>query len=272
MSTPPPPPLAAPLRTLLVDDEPVARKSLQLLLAKDPEVEVVGECATGREAIAALCREPVDLLLLDVEMPGVNGFEVLRAAGPGAAAAVVLVTAFDSYALQAFDAGAIHYLLKPFDTARFTRVLARAKQHVHGLRVQGLAHSLGQLYAGAPVRAAPPGAPAGGYIERLAVKEGGRVLPLAVEQIDWVEADDYYVQVHVGPHSHLLRLSLRELEAQLDPRRFLRIHRSTLVNLARVKELQPLFHGEYWVLLHDGRRLKLSRSYREGLERVLAGL
>jgi two-component system, LytTR family, response regulator len=265
------PPLTALIRTLVVDDEPVARKSLQVLLAKDPEVEVVGACATGREAIQALCREPVDLLLLDVEMPGVDGFEVLRAAGPGAAAAVVLVTAFDGYALQAFDAGAIHYLLKPFDDARFTQVLARAKQHVRGLRVQGLARSLGALCSSAPAPA-PLSASSSGYIERLALKEGGRVLPLAVEEIDWVEADDYYVLVHVGPRSHLLRLSLRELEAQLDPRRFLRIHRSTLVNLARVKELQPLFHGEYWVLLHNGHRLKLSRSYREGLERVLTGL
>ncbi len=267
MSTPP---SAEPIRTLLVDDEPIARKSLQLLLAKDPELELVGECTGGREAIAALRRAPVDLLLLDVEMPGVDGFEVLRAAGPGAAAAVVFVTAFDSYALQAFDAGAVHYLLKPFGDERFARVLARAKQHVRGLRVQGLVRRLGALCESDERHlAVPRGAR---YIERIAVKEGGRVLPIPVEQIDWVEAEDYYVQVHVGARAHLLRQSLRELEAQLDPRRFLRIHRSTLVNLERVKELQPLFHGEYWVLLRDGRRLKLSRSYRDRLEQVLSGL
>ncbi|MCY1023872.1 LytR/AlgR family response regulator transcription factor [Pyxidicoccus sp. MSG2] len=262
--------LSERIRTLVVDDEHLARKSLRLLLSADPDIEVVGECATGRKAIQALQQGPVDLLFLDIQMPGVDGFEVLQAAGPGAASAVVFVTAFDTHALRAFDVGAIHYLLKPFDDARFASVLARAKAHVSGLRVQGMARKLGELCAAvAPAPAAPP-ALAPTYLERLAVKEAGRVLLVPVEQIDWAEAEDYYVQVHVGGRAHLLRQSLRELEAQLDPRRFLRIHRSTLVNLERVKELQPLFHGEFWVLLHDGRRLKLSRSYRDRLDQVLS--
>ncbi|WP_254614718.1 MULTISPECIES: LytTR family DNA-binding domain-containing protein [unclassified Myxococcus] len=259
------------LRTLVVDDEPLARQSLRSLLAGDAGMEVVGECATGREAIKVLRQGPVDVLFLDIQMPGADGFEVLRAVGPGAAGAVVFVTAFDTYALQAFDVGAVHYLLKPFDDARFASVLARAKERVRGLRVQGMARQLGELYsAEEPVPAARPVA-SPTYLERLAVKEAGRVLLVPVEQIDWVEAEDCYVQVHVGSRSHLLRQSLRELEAQLDPRRFLRIHRSTLVNLERVRELQPLFHGEYWVQLHDGRRLKLSRSFRDRLDQVLSG-
>ncbi len=254
-------------RTLVVDDEPLARKSLQLLLARDPEIELVGESATGRAAIEALARAPVDLLFLDVQMPGADGFEVLRAAGPSAAAAVVFVTAFDGYAIQAFDVGAAHYLLKPFEDSKFASVLARAKEHVRGVRVQRLARQLTE--ACGPSAPAGPAKPA--YRERLAVKDGGKVTLLPVEQIDWVEAEDDYVEVHVGARSHLIRQPLRELEAELDPRRFVRIHRSMLVNLARVKELEPLFHGEYSVLLTGGQRLKLSRSYRDRLDLLLSG-
>lgn len=253
------------IRTLVVDDEPLARSSLRLLLSADEEIELVGECSTGRAAIETLQRARVELLFLDVQMPGMDGFEVLRTAGPHAPAAVVFVTAFDNYALQAFDVGAVHYLLKPFDDARFAAVLGRAKEHIRGLRVQSVARKLAELCTTAPA------APVPAYLKRLTVKEGGKVLLVPVEQIDSIEAEDYYVQVHVGNRSHLLRQSLRELEAQLDPRRFLRIHRSTLVNVERIKELQPHEHGECWVLLHNGRHFKLSRTYRDRLDELLAG-
>lgn len=261
-------------RALVVDDEPIARKSLQVLLERDPEVELVGHCATGRAAIQMLQRTPVDVLLLDVQMPGAGGFEVLEVVGPEAALAVVFVTAFDDYAVQAFEVGAVHYLLKPYDDARFASVLARAKEHVRGVRVRRLARQLTEACTtGAPPISSPtPNAPlAPSYRERLAVKDAGKVTLLPVEQIDWVEAEDDYVEVHVGPRSHLIRGTLRELEVELDPRRFVRIHRSLMVNLDRVKELQPLFHGEYSVLLSGGQRLKLSRSYRDRLDLLLSG-
>jgi two-component system LytT family response regulator len=246
------------IRTLVVDDEPLARSSLRVLLSADAEIDLLGECATGRAALDVLQRTPADLVFLDVQMPGLDGFEVLRNLDASAAPAVVFVTAFDDYALQAFDVGAVHYLLKPFDDARFAAVLQRAKEHVRGRRLQSAARRLAELCA------APANEPA--HLTRLTVKESGRIHLIPVEQIDWIEAEDYYVQIHAGGRSHLLRQSLRELEAQLDPRRFLRIHRSTLVNVDRIKALEPHDHGECWVLLDNGRRFKLSRTHRDRLE------
>jgi two-component system, LytTR family, response regulator len=252
-----------PIRTLVVDDEQLARRNLEVLLAADPEVQWVGECARPRDAVRVLQQQPVDLLFLDVQMPGMDGFQLLETAG--ATPAVVFVTAHDSYALKAFEVRAVDYLLKPFDDERFARVLARAKEHVKGARLQAMAQQLASMVA-AP---APPEPPR--YLERLAIRDSRRVTLLPVEEVDYIEADDDYVQVHAGGRSHLLRQPLRELEAQLDPRRFLRIHRSTVVNVARIRSLEPLFHREYWVVLLGGQRLKLSRSYRVSLEALLAG-
>ena len=248
------------LRALVVDDEPIARRTLRQLLERDPDVTVAGECPSGRAAVQALRQGPVDVLLVDVEMPGMSGLDVVRAAGPGAAAAVVFVTAHETYALDAFEVGAVHYLLKPFDDARFAAVLARAKAHASGRHLQALAQRLG----GVP-GAAPP------HLERLVVRDAGRITLVPVRDVDWVEAADCYVELHVGPRTHLLRGSLSDLEARLDPRRFARIHRSTLVNVERVQELHPLFHGEYLVVLEGGPRLKLSRTYRDRLGPLLAG-
>jgi two-component system LytT family response regulator len=287
--------VGAPVRVLVVDDEPLARRGLAVLLRADAEVEVAGECGSGPEALAALARAPVDVLFLDVQMPGMDGFEVLRQLPPGRVGAVVFSTAFDHYALRAFEAHALDYLLKPYDDERFAHVLARAKKHVRDGRVQALAHQLAGLLGGLgptvqPVAAAGHAAPPASAplapaaladppeaeraarppLARFVLREAGRVSFLPVEQVDYIEAEDYYVEVHAGGRSHLLRQSLRELEGELDPRRFVRIHRSTIVNVERVKELQPLFHGEYRVLLHDGTALKLSRSYRDRLDTLLA--
>lgn len=257
------------IRVLVVDDERAARRGMSALLSADPEVQVVAECANGPEAVTALRQHAVDLVFLDVQMPGMDGFQVLREARPERAA-IVFVTAHDTYALKAFEVHALDYLLKPFDDERFARVLARAKEHVRGGRIQALARQLSGLLGPLPAAApAPSPSPGPRYLERLAIKKSGHVSFLPIEKVDWLEADDYYVQVHTGGQSHLVRYSLRELEAQLDPRQFLRIHRSTIVNVERVKELQPLFHGEFRVVLHDGTCLKLSRSFRERLDALL---
>ncbi len=261
---------SVPIRVLLVDPERPARQNLSTRLAADPEVEVVGECARGPEALRMLRRHPVDVVFLDVKMPGMDGFQVLREAGPAHTGATIFVNEDDTYALKAFEAHALDYLLKPYEDERVTRVLDRAKEHVRGRRIQTLARQLAGLLGTSPsATALAPPRPATRYLERLVLKEVGRVAFLSVSEVDWLEAEDYYVQAHAGSQTHLLRQSLRDLEAQLDPRQFVRIHRSTIVNVRRIKELRPLFHGEYQVILHDGTTLKLSRSYRERLDVLL---
>lgn len=261
---------SAPIRVLLVDPERLARQGLSTRLAADPEVEVVGECSSGPDAVQLLRRHPVDVVFLEVELPGLDGFQVLREAGPAHTGATIFVNADDIYAHKAFEACALDYLLKPYEDERFTRVLARAKEHVRAGRIQLLARQLAVLLGSSSCAGAvvpPPPAPR--YLERLVLKEVGRVTFLGVGEVDWLEAEDYYVQVHAGGQTHLLRQSLRELEAQLNPRQFVRIHRSTIVNAHRVREMRPLFHGEYQVILEDGTCLKLSRSYRERLDALL---
>ncbi|MDY7230033.1 LytR/AlgR family response regulator transcription factor [Hyalangium rubrum] len=266
MSLAPPPP---PIRALVVDDERIARESLCALLAADHEVEVVGQCANGSQAVEALRRqsEPVEVVFLDVEMAGKDGFQVLSELGDERTAAVIFVTAYENYALKAFEFRALDYLLKPFDDERFAQVLARAKEHVKGVRVQRAARELAEMLGTSLPAPTPPPAPR--YVERLVLKDMGRMAFLPVGEIDWLEAEDNYIQVHAGAQKHLVRQSLREMEEELDPRRFVRIHRSTIVNVERVKELRPLFHGEYQVTLHDGTSLKLSRGYRERLDALL---
>ncbi|QSQ28224.1 response regulator transcription factor [Pyxidicoccus parkwayensis] len=260
-----------------MDDEVLARTSLRILLAEDADVELVGECGTGREAVALVQELSPDLLLLDVQMPGMDGFEVLQRLAPERMPAVIFTTAYDAHALRAFEVHALDYLLKPFSDERFARALAHAKEHIQRGRVHELTRRLmGMLQGSAPPPAPPPAAPAppslepvGGPLERIAFKDGGRVVFIGVDEVDWIEADDYYVQLHQGSRSHLLRESLRELELRLPQRRFARIHRSTIVNVSRVKELRPLAHGEAEVILHDGTTLRLSRSRREHLLSLL---
>jgi two-component system LytT family response regulator len=247
-------------RTIIVDDEPLARERLRTLLSSDPEIEIVQECTNGQEAIESVARLTPDLLFLDVQMPEVDGFAVLEAIGVEAVPAVIFVTAYDQYALKAFDVHAIDYLLKPFDRERFERALARAKHHLSreksGELEQRLAAFMRELQGAR-------------YADRLVIKGSGRVFFLRVEEIDWVEAEGNYLRLHAGTESHLIRETMHSLESRLDPGRFMRIHRSHMVNVDRVKELKPWFRGEYIVTLRDGRELTLSRGYRDRLENFI---
>jgi two-component system LytT family response regulator len=254
---------------VVVDDEPLARTGMRDLLARDPEMEVVAQCADGREAVRAIGALRPDLVLLDVQMPEMDGFEVLREIGAERMPLVVFVTAYDRFALRAFDVAAVDYLLKPFDDERFLRAMQRAKHAVRNAEVGELGRRLAGLLerGGAePVREA-----SAAYASRLMVKNTGRTVFIRVEEVDWIEADDYYARLHVGEKTHLLRESMGSLESRLDPQRFFRVHRSAIVNLDRVREVQFLFRGEHVVILHDGTRLKLTRSRLEKLEATLAG-
>jgi two-component system, LytTR family, response regulator len=259
----PPQPQPERLRALIVDDEALARESIRGLLQPDPAIDVAGECSGGEEAVRRIREQPPDILFLDVQMPEVDGFEVLRRISPAAIGAVIFVTAYDRYALRAFEVEALDYLLKPFDDARFHAMLERAKTRVRERWVHGLTRELvAALGTGHPQVVST-------YPDRLAVRSDGRVSFIEVAEIDWIEAADYCVRIHAGGRYHLHREPMKDLESRLDPRRFFRVHRSAIVNLARIKELQPYFHGESIVVLHDGARLKLSRGRREQLHSIL---
>jgi two-component system LytT family response regulator len=239
------------IRTLIVDDEPLARSNLAVLLRLDPEMEITGECGSGVEALSEIREGKPDLVFLDVQMPECGGFDVIEMLGKDLPPAVVFVTAYDQYALRAFEAGALDYLLKPFDNARFELALRRAKERV------AQARNL-------------PRKSLGSTPERLVVKGAGNVLFVKISDIDWIEAADYYVCLHVGARSHLLRRSLAELEQEMDAGVFCRVHRSTIVNLNRVRGLKLGEDGEYEVVLESGARLRLSRRYRKQLQERLA--
>lgn len=250
-----------PIRVLLVDDEPLAREMIREMLKDDSEVSIVGECVNGREAIEAIQEHNPDLIFLDVQMPEIGGFDVLEALKFLPMPHVIFVTAYDQYAVRAFEVHALDYLLKPFDRERFESAWQRAKLHIlttrNGEMDQRILAILEELKAGPK------------YLERLVIKSGGRVFFLDTDDIDWIEAEGNYVSVHTGKKSHLLRETISSLEAQLDPKKFLRIHRSSIVKIDRIKELQPWFHGEYRVILMDGTQLTLSRNYRENLQEAL---
>lgn len=257
------------IRTLIVDDEPAARDAIRSLLAGDSDIRIVGECADGRSALRAIASTSPDLLFLDVQMPEMDGFSMLRQLDPARLPVVVFVTAFDQYALRAFDVHATDYLLKPFDDDRFREAVSRAKTSVRAGQLGRLSEELRALLDGVSQPPAPATIPGGPYLKRLVIKSGGRVTLLNVRDIDWIEAEGDYVKIHVGKAWHLLRETMKRLESQFDPARFVRIHRSTIVNVERLKELQPYFRGEYVVILQDGKSLKLSRGYKEHLESVL---
>ncbi len=253
--------MPGPIRTLIVDDEPLCRERLRTLLAADPDFTVVGECSDGAEAVATLRESPCDLIFLDVQMPVMDGLEVVEAIGPEQMPTVIFVTAYDRYALRAFEVQALDYLLKPFDRERFEKALTRAKANVR--RDQSAEASRQLLALLGDTR------PGRKHLERLVIKSGGRIFFLKMEEIDWIEAAGNYLRLHVGRETHLLRETMNALEGRIDPERFLRIHRSTIVNIERIREIQPLFHGDYVVLLRDGTELTLSRTYRQRLQEVL---
>jgi two-component system LytT family response regulator len=229
------------IRTAVVDDEPLARSSLKVLLGRDPEVELVSECGSGAEALRDIRKKKPELVFLDVQMPECDGFDVLEQLGGDLPLALVFVTAYDQYALQAFEAGALDYLLKPFDNERFARTLKRAKE---------------RIAQGRPAR-----------VERLAIKNAGEVLFLKIAEIDWIEAADYYVSLHVGAQAHLLRRSMAEVQEELQAARFCRVHRSAIVNLERVRRMESGEDGGAEVVLTTGGRVGVSRRYRRELEK-----
>jgi two-component system LytT family response regulator len=249
------------IRTLIVDDEPLARTHLRSLLEPDDEIEVVGECGSGAEAVDAIRRDDPDLVLLDIQIPELDGFEVIREIGPEAMPFVLFVTAYDEHALRAFEAQALDYLMKPVNRERFRGAVSRAKELIRGMRGGAMREPLARLLDSLQPRAAP--------LDRLALRLDGRILFLRIEQIDWIEAADDYVRLHIGKQTLEHRDTLTRLEQRLPADRFLRIHRSTIVNVDRIREMQPWFQGDYVLIMHDGTRLTTGRSYRERLRALL---
>ena len=256
----------APIRALLVDDEPLALRKLRRLLAGERDVQIVAECSEGREAAAAIREHVPDLVFLDIQIPELDGFEVLDTLRRDELPVIVFVTAYDEYALRAFDAHALDYLLKPVARERFRETLERARDRVRERRAAGVVDDrLLALHAERQAAAAP-----GRHLTRIAVKSDGRAYFVRVEEIDWIEAADNYARLHAGGTSHLVRETLRTLEAKLDPHVFMRVHRSAIVNVDAIRELQPWFHGDHVMILRSGARLTCSRRYDERLRQMLA--
>ncbi len=254
------------MRVLIVDDEPLARGKLKSLLAREPDVEIVGEAGDGRSALDAIAGLSPDLVFLDVQMPELDGFGVLAELPADARPAVVFVTAHDQFALKAFEVHALDYLLKPFDRERLVMALNRARQQLAAPTGQAeLQNQLSALLAGMkpPARTTAP--------DRIAVKTGGRILFVNTTEIDWVEAADNYVKLHLGKVEHLMRETLSSIEQRLGGAGFVRISRSVIVHPRTVRELQPLFHGDQAVILKDGTRLTLSRTHRDALDKLVGG-
>jgi len=245
-----------PIKSLIVDDERLARQRLRTLLRLEPDIEVTGECATGTEAVQAVRSESPDVMFLDIDMPEMDGFTLLHELRGSRIPLTVFVTAYDEYAIRAFEVNAVDYLLKPFDRERLQkaldRVRVRLRDHNGPEDDRRLMEMLEKLRA--------PRA------DRLAVRDGGHLVMVKTESIDWIEAADNYVCLHCGPVTHVMRETMNRIETTLDDSVFVRIHRSTIVNLDRIKELQPWFRGDYRVLLHDGTVLTLSRTYREKVQ------
>jgi len=244
------------VRAIIVDDEPLARKAIHLLLERDPEIVVAAECS-GVDAAEHIERTHPDIMFLDVQMPEVDAFDLLEAIGPNAVPSIVFVTAYDAYALRAFDVHAVDYLLKPFDDARLENALQRAKERVRARRSGQSDAQVAEL-----VRERAP------YLRRFLVRSREKVIVVNAADVDWIEAADYYASLHVGPKSHLLRETMTDLEKRLDPERFFRVHRSAIVNIDRVREIHPHFRGDCLLVLSDGTRVKLSRARRDEFERL----
>ena len=246
------------LRALLVDDEDVARRRMRRLLAAAPDIEVAGECGDGAAAVASIRADPPDLVLLDVQMPELDGFDVVRSLPRDSMPCIIFVTAFDRYAMRAFDVHAIDYLLKPISAARFHLALERARERI---RLRRSDAGLARLIASTPQRRR--------YLSRVAVRTGRRIVLVDLRTVDWIEAADNYVRLHAAAREYVLRETLASLERQLDPELFTRIHRSVIVRVDRIQELHPASHGDMDVVLRDGTTLTMSRTRRARAERIL---
>jgi two-component system LytT family response regulator len=250
------------IKTLIVDDEVLARKFIRRLLNDDADVDLIGECKNGKEAIGRIQTQCPDLVFLDVQMPEVDGFAVLEAVGIDRLPQIVFTTAYEQYALRAFELHAIDYLLKPFDQARFANMMEHAKERVFHRQRRDEKRQMGTFLQ--DVRRP------GEYLKRFTLRSEGRLTFLTIDDLTWIQADDKYVHLHTGKApARMIRQSLHAMETQLDPRRFVRIHRGAIVNIERIKELHPLFGGEHQVLLDDGTTLTLSRNYKDRLFQVL---
>ena len=261
------------IRVLVVDDEPLARSGLTELCQQRPDLEVVGECADGRVAVEAVKQLEPDLLLLDIQMPEMDGFDVLRAVGADNMPHVIFITAYDEFAVRAFEVNALDYILKPFDDERFWEAIERAKRAIRDWNLGELSRRLLGLLDVTADRDAgnitTRTGPADLFLTRIAIKDAGRVFFVRADEIVWIEAANYYVKLHVAGKVHLLRESMTSLESRLDPALFFRVSRSAIVNLDRVRELQPFSRGSHIVILDSGARVKLSHSRRESLEQIL---
>lgn len=246
------------IRTLIVDDEPIARRGIRQHLRNEADIEIVGECGDGAAAIDAITEGGLDLIFLDIQMPEVTGFDVIESIGVARMPAVIFVTAYDEHALRAFDVHAVDYVLKPVDRHRLRNAVERARARLSHVPVQldgRIAAALEEL--GRPVRE---------FAKRIAIKGDGRVLLVDVDEVDRVESAGNYVEVHCGARHHLMRETMASLEARLDPARFVRVSRSSIVRADRVRELQPMFNGDFVVVLRDGTKVAGSRRYREALD------
>jgi two-component system, LytTR family, response regulator len=249
------------LRAIVVDDEPIARLRIRRMLDADPNVELIAECVDGEGAVAAICRECPELVFLDIQMPEMDGFEVVKRVGVERMPVTVFVTAYDQYALRAFEAHALDYLLKPFGKARFAEALGRAKQHVAGqLNRQALENVLATL-----------GRVANRYPGQIPVTQGGRVVFIGTSTIDWIDSNGNYAQLHAGNQQYEIRETLSAIERRLDPIDFVRIHRSTIVNVRSIKEIHPWFRGHHLVILKNGQELRMSRYQQDVARRLGVG-
>jgi two-component system LytT family response regulator len=245
------------IRVMIVDDEPLARERIRMLLEGEPELEIVSECGNGTDALRAIEKLNPDLVFLDIQMPELTGFEVLDRLDPARTPVVIFVTAYDQYALKAFEVCALDYLLKPFDRERFKRALKRARADLDRRKTGAVNEKVLKLLS--ELQRSKK------YVDKLIVRAGGRVLFLRADEIDWIEAAGNYVRLHAGKEEYVYRETMTKLEEQLNPDRFARVHRSTIVNIERIKELQPWFRGDYMILLRDNSKLLLSRTYRTRL-------
>ncbi|MDQ3062230.1 MAG: LytTR family DNA-binding domain-containing protein [Acidobacteriota bacterium] len=252
------------IRAAIVDDEPFARERVRRLLAEDVEIEIVGEAGDGAEAVALIRAKAPDLIFLDVQMPGAGGFDALAELAPGETPVVIFLTAFDQYAVRAFESSALDYLLKPFDEERFRKAVNRAKTQIERVTTA----SIQKNQAESETATGEVFGLADGFLERVLVKKGGRVFFFKTDEIEWIEAYGNYVRLHFETATYLLRETITSLEVRLDPQKFTRIHRSGLVNLEHIREMQPIFGGRAKIVLASGAELTASRRYNRKLSKL----